>query len=448
MVRFIRWGGKTVNTAENSEDKRLPYLLRALETDRNEINDIRWLVNASNTEIENTLRRISEMYLVKLLADLCGITVSRLSFLHGMYDHKMLIKNLDDPERRGIINFLWQTNGWLSKQDISADTLSLLTFLSAPNQPTDEMNTLLDALRNAGIDNKNTDTLRATMAPVIAGTMQLENPEQGEAVLRWLDNNHPDKVPLTRDFWVMLINNKTPDLQAKWCQALAQRVLVIRTLSLSGAELRILSTGAPVSTVKELREISEFHRLVNRCGNNAGNVLEKLNKRALSVSDLESCANIPYAIILGALGIDLNTSITTWKQLAKLPACIDMADTLHILPEEFTSLFTITEKTTPTYSELTTVAGKLQAGLNEQLTKQLQDQSEPRRSEALSGEYRALVMGKPLANRDDIWRTLLIDGKVSAEITTTPLADAIAGIQLYINRTVAGDEPGGRQCCA
>ncbi|MBT0400352.1 neuraminidase-like domain-containing protein [Morganella morganii] len=435
-------GGKTVNTAENSEDKRLPYLLRALETDRNEINDIRWLVNAGNTEIENTLRRISEMYLVKLLADLCGITVSRLSFLHGMYDHKMLIKNLDDPERRGIINFLWQTTGWLSKQDISADTLSLLTYLSAPNQPTDEMNTLLDALRNAGIDNKNTDTLRATMAPVIAGTMQLENPEQGEAVLRWLDNNHPDKVPLTSDFWVMLINNKTPDLQAKWCQALAQRVLVIRTLSLSGTELRILSTGAPVSTVKELREISEFHRLVNRCGNNAGNVLEKLNKRALSVSDLESCANIPYTIILGALGIDLNTYITTWKQLAKLPACIDMADTLHILPKEFTSLFTITEKTTPTYSELTTVAGKLQAGLNEQQTKQLQNQSEQCRSEALSGEYRALVMGKPLANRDDIWRTLLIDGKVSAEITTTPLADAIAGIQLYINRTVAGDEPG------
>ncbi|HCT5880043.1 insecticidal toxin protein [Morganella morganii] len=435
-------GGGKVNTARNSEDKRLPYLLRALETDRSEINDIRWLVNASNTEIENTLRRISEMYLVKLLADLCGITVSRLSFLHGMYDHKMLIKNLDDPERRGIINFLWQTTGWLSKQDISADTLSLLTYLSAPNQPTDEMNTLLDALRNAGIDNKNTDTLRATMAPVIAGTMQLENPEQGEAVLHWLDNNHPDKVPLTRDFWVMLINNKTPDLQAKWCQALAQRVLVIRTLSLSGAELRILSTGAPVSTVKELREISEFHRLANRCGNNVGNVLEKLNKRALSVSDLESCANIPYTIILGALGIDLNTYITTWKQLAKLPACIDMADTLHILPEEFTSLFTITEKTTPTYSELTTVAGKLQAGLNEQQTKQLQDQSEPRLSEALSGEYRSLVMGKPLANRDDIWRTLLIDGKVSAEITTTPLADAIAGIQLYINRTVAGDEPG------
>ncbi|WP_368938668.1 Tc toxin subunit A, partial [Morganella morganii] len=431
-------GGGNINTAENSDDKRLPSLLRALQTDRSKINNIRWLVNAGNPKIENTILRISEMYLVKLLADICGITVSRLYSLYYMYEDRTLIQNLSNPERRGIINFLWQTNGWLNKQDISVDTLSLLTFLSAPNQPTDEMNMLLNALRSGGIDNKNTDTLRATMAPVIAATMQLENPEQGEAVLRWLDNNHPDKVPLTTDFWVMLINNKTPDLQAKWCQALAQRVLVIRTLSLSGTELRTLSTGAPVSTVKELREISDFHRLVNRCGNNAGNVLEKLNNRALSVLDLESCANIPYTIILGALGINLNTYITTWKQLAKLPACIDIADTLHILPEEFNNLLTITEKTTPTYSELTTVAGKLQAGLNEQQTKQLQNQSEPRRSEALSGEYRSLVMGKPLANRDDIWRKLLIDGKVSATITTTPLADAIAGIQLYINRTVAG----------
>ncbi|WP_243421526.1 neuraminidase-like domain-containing protein, partial [Morganella morganii] len=92
--------------------------------------------------------------------------------------------------------------------------------------------------------------------------------------------------------------------------------------------------------------------------------------------------------------------------------------------------------------ELTTLSGLLQAGLNKQQIKQLQDQSEPRRSEALSGEYRSLIMGKPLVNRDDIWRNLLVDGKVSAAITTTRLADAIAGIQLYINRTIAGDEPG------
>ncbi|RUT65341.1 insecticidal toxin protein, partial [Morganella morganii] len=277
---------------------------------------------------------------------------------------------------------------------------------------------------------------------LITAAMQLETPEQGESLLRWLDNNHRDRIPLTRDFWKMLMDNTTPDLQARWCEALAQRVLLIRTLALTGAELQILSKGAPVSTVAELREIGEFHRMVNRCGEKAGDVLEQLNSGYLEQGLLSKASGISYIIFMSVLKIAASTHITSWQQLAKLPAYLDIVDTLHILPEEFTSLLTITEKTAPTYEELTTVAGKLQAGLNEQQTQQMQNQLEPRRSEALSGEYRALIMKKPLASRDDIWRELLVDGKVSADITTTRLADAIAGIQLYISRTIAGDEPG------
>ncbi|HHN8406257.1 TPA: neuraminidase-like domain-containing protein [Morganella morganii] len=439
-------GGDPLSLNPAKNDKRLINVYQAFRITKTELSNLFSVLEGmrvSVSEIDNTLQRISELYLVKLLATAHGITTKHLYKIYaGSPDKHTEIKDINDTQRRRIINYLWQTTQWLATQNISADTLHILQNLSAPDKPTKEMNTLLDALRNAGIDNKNTDTLRTTMAPVIAGTMQLENPEQGEALLRWLDNNHPDEVPLTRDFWVMLISNKTPDLQAKWCQALAQRVLVIRTLSLSGAELQILSTGAPAGTVAELREISEFHRLVNRCGNEAGYTLEILQKESLQVYTLESCAKIHYSIILSALGIDINTPIKTWQQLAKLPVYIDIVDTLHILPEEFNNLLSITEKTAPAYSELTTLSGLLQAGLNKQQIKQLQDQSEPRRSEALSGEYRSLIMGKPLVNRDDIWRNLLVDGKVSAAITTTRLADAIAGIQLYINRTIAGDEPG------
>ncbi|WP_247715337.1 neuraminidase-like domain-containing protein, partial [Morganella morganii] len=136
------------------------------------------------------------------------------------------------------------------------------------------------------------------------------------------------------------------------------------------------------------------------------------------------------------------TELTTWAQLAVLPPRLDLADTLHITPKDITTLLTVSENVRPFYTDLSALAGLLQAGLNEQQTKQLQNQSEPRRNEALSGEYRSLVMNNPVADRDDIWRNLLVDGKVSAEITTTLLADAIAGIQLYINRTIAGDEPG------
>ena len=123
-----------------------------------------------------------------------------------------------------------------------------------------------------------------------------------------------------------------------------------------------------------------------------------------------------------------------------MPPRLDLADTLHITPKDITTLLTVSENAKPSYTGLSALAGLLQAGLSEQQTKQLQNQSEPRRNEALSGEYRSLVMNNPVADRDDIWRNLLVDGKVSAEITTTLLADAIAGIQLYINRTIAGDE--------
>ncbi|MET4876573.1 neuraminidase-like domain-containing protein [Morganella morganii] len=439
-------GGEPLNLDTAKNDKRLINVYQALRITNAELSNLFWVLEGMGVtvgEIDNTLQRISELYLVKLLATTHGITARQLfNIYRDSPDRYTEIKNISDTQRRRVINYLWQTTQWLATQNISADTLCILQWFSAPDKRTKEMNSLLDALRNGGIDNKDINTLYATMAPVIAGAMQLENSEQGEALLRWLDNNHWDKVPLTRDFWDMLINNKTPDLQAKWCDALAQRALLIQVLSLSGAELQVLSQGAPAGTVAELCEISEFHRLVNRCGNKAGNMLEELQNKTLWSGNFQDYSGVDYQITISALQIEYTTRFTTWQQLAKLPVYIDIADTLNILPEKFNNLLTITEKTAAAYSELTTLSGQLQAGLNEQQTKQLQDQSEPRRSEALSGEYRSLIMGKPLADRDDIWRNLLVDGKVSAAITTTRLADAIAGIQLYINRTIAGDEPG------
>ncbi|HDU8611103.1 TPA: insecticidal toxin protein [Morganella morganii] len=425
-------------------DRRIKNLLSALQVTEDELNLIRDMVIGNTTDVQNTLNRISQLYFVKLLATTCGLTLRQLSDIRIISPFKDIeLKNLSDSLRRDIINFLWQTTTWLNALNIPADTLYWLQIDSYAEKPTSEMKTLLETLRNGGIDSKDDNTLRATMAPLITAAMQQENPEQGEALLRWLDNNHRKGIPLTGELWKMLTADKTPGLQAKWCEALAQRALLIRILALSSAELQILSQGAPVDTIAELREISAFHDMVNRCGEKAGEVLEQLSAGRLPARLLWQASGLSYITIRSALkSIGSDETIRTWQQLAKLPAYIDIADTLHILPEEFNNLLTITEKTTPTYSELTTVAGKLQAGLNEQQTKQLQNQSEPRRSEALSGEYRALVMGKPLANRDDIWRKLLIDDKVSAAITTTRLADAIAGIQLYINRTVAGDEPG------
>ncbi|HCR3443230.1 TPA: insecticidal toxin protein [Morganella morganii] len=436
----------------DEEDPRRDVLKRAFRVDNTGLYQLFDIILPHMLEqggAYNSVEMLSRFWRLRLLADVHHLTVAQLHTLWLRYPgyHSEGIHDINEQQYRDFIHFIYQTTQWLTAQNITAEQLSLLLTTDAPATPTREMNTLLDALRNGGIDSTDADTLRASMAPVIAAAMQLESPEQGESLLRWLDNNHPGEVLITKDIWPLITAEKpSADQQKKiaaWCQTLAQRVLIIRTFTFSDTELQILSRGAPADSVAALRDISDFHNLINRCGDNAGTVLDALQDNTLTVAALAGALNLSESVITQALTqAGQETELTTWQQLATLPSRLDLADTLHITPKDITNLLTVSDNPAPSYAELTTLSGLLQSGLNEQLTTQLNNRIQPRRSEALSGEYRTRIMGNATANRDDIWRELLIDGKVSADIITTRLADAIAGIQLYVNRTIAGDEPG------
>ncbi|EMD0830095.1 insecticidal toxin protein [Morganella morganii] len=439
----------SVSLKPDATDTRRDILKRAFSVNNIDLLLLSAMTNrhGNSTVIANNADKISTLYLIRLLADSLALSISQLNTL--LLLSPFTKTDLGQDNRLQMMDYLWQTTQWLNEQNLSADQLLLLLTTEAPAVPTKEMDIMLDALRNGGIDNSDAGTLYSTMAPVIAASMQLQGAEQAEYLLRWLDTDQNSPIISASQFWskIQLENLAPPQKEsvAAYCQALAQRVLVIRTFALSDTELQVLSTSAPVKTISGLQAISHFHNLVNRCGGQAGTVLDALQSSTLTVKILAQALNVPGITISQILGLQADipdSPVTKWTQLGKLPVYLDISDNLHITPKEITNLLAVSENASPSYAELTTFSRLLQAGLNEQQTKQLQNRSEPRRSEALSGEYRSLIMGKPLADRDDIWRNLLIDGKVSAEITTTRLADAIAGIQLYINRTVAGDEPG------
>ncbi|HHZ6804132.1 TPA: neuraminidase-like domain-containing protein [Morganella morganii] len=443
-------GGDDMPMEPDAEDPRREVLKRAFRVDNTGLWQLFVITNRRNKSktIENKTEKLRGLLFVRLLADVHNLTVAQLDALLQISPYSsMNVYDLDGKIRQGMLSFLSRITQWLNTQNITVEQLMLLLDKISPAAPTKEMQVLLDLLRNGGIDKTNTKTLYTTMAPVITAAMQLDVTESGEALLRWLDNNHTAGIPTTTGAWKLIIKKAPSDDEKKklaaWCQALAQRALTIRTFTLSNAELQTLSQGAPAGTITELYNISDFHNLINRCGGQAGTVLDALQSGTLTVKILAQALNLSEEVITQALTqAGQKPELTTWAQLATLPPRLDLADTLHITPKDITTLLTVSENAKPSYTDLSALAGLLQAGLSEQQTKQLQNQSEPRRNEALSGEYRSLVMNNPVADRDDIWRNLLVDGKVSAEITTTLLADAIAGIQLYINRTIAGDEPG------
>ncbi|MGL4212779.1 MAG: neuraminidase-like domain-containing protein, partial [Morganella morganii] len=443
-------GGDDILMEPDAGDPRREVLKRAFRVDNTGLWQLLVITNRENKSktIENKTEKLRGLLFVRLLADVHNLTVAQLDALLQISPYNsMNVYALDGKTRQKMLSFLSRITQWLNTQNITVEQLMLLLDKISPAAPTKEMQVLLDLLRNGGIDKTNTKTLYTTMAPVITAAMQLDITESGEALLRWLDNNHPAGILTTSEARKLIIKKGQTagdkEKLAAWCQALAQRVLVIRTFTLSNAELQTLSQGAPAGTITELYNISDFHNLINRCGEQAGTVLDALQSGTLTVKILAQALNLSEEVITQALTLaGQKPELTTWAQLAVLPPRLDLADTLHITPKDITTLLTVSENAKPSYTDLSALAGLLQAGLSEQQTKQLQNQSEPRRNEALSGEYRSLVMNNPVADRDDIWRNLLVDGKVSAEITTTLLADAIAGIQLYINRTIAGDEPG------
>ncbi|MEM8073975.1 neuraminidase-like domain-containing protein [Morganella morganii subsp. sibonii] len=442
-------GGDDIPMEPDAKDPRREVLKRAFRVDNTGLWQLFVITNRENKSktIENKTEKLRGLLFVRLLADVHNLTVTQLDALLRISPYSSMdVYNLDGKVRQKMLSFLSRITQWLNTQNITAEQLMLLLSKESPAVPTKEMQVLLDLLRNGGIDKTDTE-LYTTMAPVITAAMQLDVTESGEALLRWLDNNHPAEIPTTTEARELIIKKEqTADDKKKlaaWCQALAQRALVIRTFALSNAELQTLSQGAAAGTITDLYNICDFHNLINRCGEQAGTVLDALQRKTLTVNILAQALNLSEDVITQALTqAGQKPELTTWPQLAILPPRLDLADTLHITPKDITTLLTVSENVKASYADLSALTGLLQAGLNEQQTRQLQNQSEPRRNEALSGEYRSLVMNNPVANRDDIWRNLLVDGKVSAEITTTLLADAIAGIQLYINRTIAGDEPG------
>ncbi|EOZ5675472.1 neuraminidase-like domain-containing protein [Morganella morganii] len=442
-------GGDDIPMEPDAKDPRREVLKRAFRVDNTGLWQLLVITNRQNKSktIENKTEKLRGLLFVRLLADVHNLTVTQLDALLRISPYSSMdVYNLDGKVRQKMLSFLSRITQWLNTQNITAEQLMLLLSKESPAVPTKEMQVLLDLLRNGGIDKTDTE-LYTTMAPVITAAMQLDVTESGEALLRWLDNNHPAEIPTTTEARELIIKKEqTADDKKKlaaWCQALAQRALVIRTFALSNAELQTLSQGAAAGTITDLYNICDFHNLINRCGEQAGTVLDALQRKTLTVNILAQALNLSEDVITQALTqAGQKPELTTWPQLAILPPRLDLADTLHITPKDITTLLTVSENVKASYADLSALTGLLQAGLNEQQTRQLQNQSEPRRNEALSGEYRSLVMNNPVANRDDIWRNLLVDGKVSADITTTLLADAIAGIQLYINRTIAGDEPG------
>lgn len=428
-----------------------------------------WLLASGDSSAGFTCSadNIAALYRVKLLADIHDLSVGELSMLLSISPFSgVATGSLSDDELTQLTEFLYQTTTWLTAQAWSVSDVFLMLTTAYSTLLTPEMENLFATLRSglSGRSFSSSDELSTATAPLVAASTQLDSTDSAGAMLNWADALQPEGLTLA-DFISLVITDAQPDEEqtarlAGFCQVLWQLSLIIRHTGLSTRELTLVANqpgrfraelASLPHDLQTLRELTGFHDTVNRCGSYAAEVLTALAAGELPVTLLATALEQDEQDITGALAQVRGDSeqgsgiFTTWKEVDQAEQWLDMSAVLSVTPSGLARLIalkyiSVSDDSAPSYSEWLAVSGLLQSGLDSSQTATLSAALEEGTSSALCAYYLHNLAPNLVSSRDDLFGYLLLDNQVSAQVKTTRISEAIAGIQLYVNRALNGME--------
>lgn len=450
------------NEDEASDTFRTGVMKHAFGVNDTELSLLWSLTRGESTppEFEVTVNNLSQLYFVRLLSNVCGFSVNELAMLLSVSPYAdQAIGDMADVERSKFINYITSFAQWLRARSWSVTDLYLMTTVRYSTAITTDIENLLLTLKNgmANQEPDDTNSFNAT-APLFASALQLASSESAEAILRWADQLQPAGVTLAA--FLKLVNKETltADESANlvsFCQVLGQLALFVSQSSLNAATLSWIVTHPAVIGVQAdtlahnpdtLRELTELQSLLNRSGNYASQILSSLSSDAsaennLTTATVATALRLDEAALQQALAqVSASNVFYNWPQLKDALQWLNTASGLGISPQALTALTRLTSDSM--YTDWVAASHMLQGGLNTQQSENLKVAQDESLSAALSAYI--VKNGAPswVTDRDSLWSWLLIDNQVSAQVKTTYIAEAIASVQLYVNRALTGREKG------
>ncbi|MDC9621814.1 neuraminidase-like domain-containing protein [Xenorhabdus sp. XENO-7] len=462
----------------SADDWRKAVLKRAFNAD--DISLYRLLQIAHRTthgKIANSLNNLSALYLAKLLADSHQLTIDELDLLLvAIGEGKTRLSGIKDSNLSALINKLDAVILWLHVRQWSVYQLFVMTATHYDQTLTPEIQNLLDTVYNGlqGFDKEPAD-LPEAMAPYIAATLQLPSEKVAHSVLLWAEQLKPSDGKMTAEkFWQWLQAQHatnppkpaaTQEQVVQYCQCLSQLALIYRATGLSENAFCLFITQpdvfgfpsgtAPAHDALSLMMLTRFADWVNGLGEKASPVLTAFENKALTVEQLANAMNLDVNLLSQASiqaqqhqQVTKENAFSSWIAIDIILQWVGVSHQLGIAPQGVSALIAldyipkITQATPPTYAQWETAAAVLTAGLDTRQADPLHILLNEARSAALSTYYISQVAGADAAiqSRDDLYQYLLIDNQVSAAIKTTRVAEAMASIQLYVNRALEGIE--------
>lgn len=407
-------------------------------------------------KLKLTLGNISILYRLSLVAHLNGLTVNELYLL-------FTVSPFVDATRVAFVQYAYQLSHWVAEAGLSAAEVWMLTSSVHPATLTPEMLTLRNTIAVTDVEAKDDAARRRLIAPHIAGALGLSSPDMAASLVQWCEN--AGCFTLEAFLKLLLAETLKPAdeaLLAGYLHMLAQYSLTVQALSLSEAEVGVLA-GIPGArqllpdvaqdnALARLMSLHYFHQWLNTLGRESSTILAALNEGKLTTTLMASAMGLDEAVLTQALScVDEDASaeatLGNWQTIYKILQWVNVATALNTMPVVVKQLVDIRlsgkAEEQPDWDEWKDLSRGLEAALTQRQAVALAASSAGRLSEVLCSWFLANVEidGVTLRSRDDLYSYFLIDNQVSTEVKTPRLAEAISGIQLYINRALNRIEP-------
>lgn len=450
------------NASTPDEIIRLNILKRAFNVNEVELVML-WALASGNKSFDCTSYKLSLLYRTVLLANIHGLSVNEL----------VLLMNISPPPYNGLIEIystsddIWDLihtiNNYVQfakKEKWAISELYLMCTTAHDSEFTPEVelwfNNLRDILKN--VVNDDEQPFSAT-ASFIASEMGIGSIEKAHWILYWVNIKSGN---MSFESLQKLITNDDLSVQDKrdiaiYYNALNKVNLLSTKVGLNEYELKFFTSEGkfidPTATnesvrlsliINTVKTVTEFHHFISQCGDMANEFLSGLENQSLTPEKMASILNMDEKTINQALALTPNKTLNDFKNITILIQYLELAKILGISPTSFKLLvdlkYTENNDVTKSYDEWKKLSQTMQGGLDADKTAQLVQIMDEKNAAVLTHYYANQSSNPSLISRDDVYHHLLIDNQVSAEIITTPIAQAIANIQFYINNCLSGDE--------
>ncbi|AIR59388.1 hypothetical protein LH23_01585 [Cedecea neteri] len=426
------------------------------------------LLKNSTDKFALSLQNITALYRLALVARVSALTVNELYLL-------FLASGSLSTEGPEFVRYIDTLVTWTEEAKLTAEQLWYLTTPDHPITLTPEMINLRGSLQGrvteADLTAATDDQARCRLvAPYIAGALNLSSPDLAVSLLLWCDTDANFKL---KPFLTLLVSEKlepgagkSEDILAGYLHVLGQYALTVDALRLSAAEVAALAadTGkrrrlfasvvAGRDAVNRLLSLYHFHSWINGLGRESSSILATLNTGSVDVAQLASAMGLGEAMLTQALfcvtGKNSAKIAGGWQTIYPMLQWVNVAGALNTMPvviKELTDIrLSASGANASDWAKWSSLARKLEAALTAREAQLLAGYGAGRLSDILSQWFisNVEVDGVAVQNREQLYSYFLIDNQVSPEVKTTRIAEAIASVQLHINRALNRIEPNMR----